>query len=599
MAPVKDDDAASGIYTYDGSFASGAQDTHVSNVTNDGSISFAAKVAAENEKVAQEFGLPLGVYGFKGQRQPRGDDGDDDGEVADSTTDCELASTFSGVYEMDDSSLVRNVSADAILGDQERAEVGEKNRSVGHSESNGDDTRGTLGLIGDYAVPFAKGSRGGSQSQDGSNKTPPGGFMDTLMRTMVRMGLGWEANRPSTPETMEKTGSPTGSREEEVSVVPSVSILSFDGPEANTTTSASRAPLFKGRSIQRNYPTRSSATGTTQDKPPLLNPARLIAVCTCVVLFSVALAVGGYIAYDRRGDSDSDGASAIRSNNDDFRDALTSSTAANPTVTTPAEKLPCGVDSLSAVFDINGNEFDCIWFSLRSAPYKDVMCETRPDIADACRETCGGKCDGAATPATPGNPGTTSSTTSAASVTSTSGTKEQAAVVSTPSPVTTAPTGSPVAAPTPSPSPAPTAWPTGAPFAAPTWAPFAAPTWAPIAAPTSVPFTAPTSAPFTAPTRAPIPAPTAAPFAAPTSAPVRQPTPLPTRLPAVAPVDVPTSAPQSSSQCPPDSSGFIPDSTTTCEEFTAFHPDFRRQRCQPGWPVYTFCYATCGNCDST
>ena len=588
MSPGKDDDAASGIFTYDGSFASSAQNSHVTSATHDGSISFAAKVAAENEKVAQEFDLPLGVYGFRG---PRLADEEEAVSTSGSGAMDELASTFSGVYEMDDSSFVRNVSADAIFEAQERADSKEKDRTSSPPGSKGEDTRGTMGLIGDYALPSNKGSQGGSQESNGS---PQGGIMDAVMRTMVRLGLAWDGSRPSPPESVEKTGTPTGSHEEEASVGASVSMLSFDGPEANTTTSASKAPLFKVRAVLQNYPARSTTVEPTQVKPPLLNPARLITVCSCVVLISVALAIGGYIAISRRGESESERASPIGSGDDDeFLDALTPSTVGNPAVTTlaPPTESPCGEDSLSALFDINGDAYDCIWFSERSSPYRNVMCDTRPDIADACRETCTGKC--ASTQATQGNPNIATSSTS-----STSGTQQQAAVVTTASPVTTTPTsastGQPSGGPTRAPVSAPTSLPSLAPVAQPTVP--APPTTAPIAPPTRAPVSAPTRAPVSAPTSAPIAAPTSAPIAPPTRAPVTAPTRPPTRAPIAAPTSAPFGA---GDACPPDSPGFIPGSTTSCEEFGMFHPDFRAQRCRTGWPVFTFCYATCGNCIAT
>eukprot|EP00977_Amphora_coffeiformis_P009469 scaffold2192_cov170-Amphora_coffeaeformis.AAC.3 len=607
-ANAKEDDAASGIFTYDGSFVSSAQNSHVTTDTNDGSISFAAKVAAENEKVAKEFGLNLGVYGFKGPRSTDGEESEEVVSVNDGslrTTD-DLASTFSGVYDMDDSSFVRNVSADAIFEAQDRADSEDKERHITPPGSKGEETRGTMGLIGDYAVPSSKGSQGGSE---GPNAAPQGGIMDTVLRTMVRLGLAWDGRTPSTPESAEKTSGPTGSHEEEASQGCSVSMLSFDGPEVNTTTSASKAPLFKGRTVVRNYPAHSTATAQPEGKPPLLNPARLITVCSCVVLISVALAIGGYIAISRRGDSESTERSSASGlgDDDEFRQAITSTTVGTETSPVPSTELPCGEDSLSSLFDINGNVYDCIWFSERSTPYRNVMCETRPDIADACRETCIGKCD--STTATQGNQETTATTTAATTAaatttaattkaatttaatttaatttaatttaatttaatttttttSSTSSTTEQAPVVSTPSPVTGAPVSTPTRAPV---RPLPTAVPTGSPIAAPT----RAPTRAPVAAPTRAPIEPPTRAPTRRPTRQP----TNSPVAAPTSAPSR-----PARV------------------CPPDTEGFIPGSTTTCEEFGRFHPDFRTQRCQSGWPVFTFCFTTCGNCIET
>ena len=274
MPTGREDDAASGIFTYDGSFASSAQNTQV---TSD--ASFAAKVAAENERVAAEYELPLGLYGFGGV------DGETPSVTGSQPTD-DVASAYSGVFDMDESSFLRGVSADAAFEAQERAEEFERSRSTPPG-SKSEETRGTVGdFIGDYDVPKTLPSDG-----EGSRTSHEGGFLDGLVRTMVSMGLAWGTpGRPATPETADKTNSPTGSHEDGGSGVASVSILSFDGPEAkvaevNSTASASRAPLFKGRAVARSYPERST-TQQSQTKPPLLNPARLISICSCVVLLA-------------------------------------------------------------------------------------------------------------------------------------------------------------------------------------------------------------------------------------------------------------------------------------------------------------------------
>lgn len=600
MPPGREDDAASGIFTYDGSFASSAQNTENPGDASLADASFAAKVAAEDLKIAKEFDLPLGVYGFGGNApSTNGSYRTDD-----------VASTYSGVFDMDESSFVRGVSADAAFEAQERAEELERSRSSG---SKGEDTKtsGVGDCIGDYDVPAKT-----SSESEASRATEEKGILNGLVRTMVSMGLAWGTVKgPETPETTDKTSTPTGSHQEEAAPAPgdgSVSILSFDGPEGkvnevNSTTSGSRVPLFKGQAVtrsykerlaaynSRNYPERNVADND-ETKPPLLNPARLITICSCVVLFAVALAVGGWIAISRRGESEASKATGNSGFDDDeiILGALTQSPTATLTVspesTDPeAEDPPCGEDSISVLFEINNELYDCIWFSERTLPYRKVMCEMRPDIADACRQTCSGKCGPTAAPTMQLDETSepTGQPTVAPSVVDT----EAPTAGSTVKP-SLRPTLGPTGLPTSNPSARPQ---TGVPTAAATLTPT---TTFPVASPTLQPTrVATTGAPFASPTRAPVAAPTQAPVAAPTRAPVAAPTRAPVQTRAPVPAPVRTEAPSSLTLvCPPDNPGFIPGSTTTCAQFALFHPDFRAQRCQPGWPVYTFCYASCNSC---
>ena len=577
----REDDAASGIFTHDGSFTSSAQNSCVT----DGSMSFAAKVAAENKRVAQEFDLPLGVYGFGGPPSTNGATSTNGSMPTD-----DVASTFSGVFDMDDSSFVRGVTADAVFEAQERAE--EQDRSRTPPGSKGEDTRGTGTVgeyIGGYDVPSVV-----SSSTPGSNGGG-GGVFDVLVRTMVSMGLAWGTTnpRPATPETTDKTATPTGSQEGRPSGNASVSVLSYDGPgpEINSTASASKAPFFKGRTVARNYPARS--TVNEEEKPPLLNPARLITICSCVVLISVSLAVGGWVAISRRGE---DSVAALDTNDqDEFRAAIPKSTSSPVAAPVPPAEPPCGEDSLSASFDINGDSYDCIWFSQRSAAYRSVMCSKREDIATACRQTCSGNCapstSPVSTPEVENDLETATTVMPSVSPTHKPTSGPSAQPSSTP---TTLPTSTPTAQPTSTPSSTPTAPPTSAPTALIIEPPTRSPTFAPFAAPTSAPSFVVAVPP---PTRAPTRPPTVRPTSRQTEAPIA----VPTRVPTMPPVPVPVSTDgptETSVVCPPDQPGFIPGSNTSCEDFARFHPDFRAQRCQPGWPVFDFCYATCGNCFS-
>ena len=250
--PGGEDDAVSGIFTYDGTFATNAQNSHVTAEAE----SFSAKVAAENKKVAEEFGLPLGNYGFGGP-QSNGDST----SVGGSLPTNDVASTFSGVYamsEMDDNSFLRNVSADVILDAQERGQEsnpGDVSYIESMIESKAEEKSGNIGeLIGGYAV-----TRAPSPPQE-INTTPQGGqgtLFDSFMRTMVNLGLVWQTSgtAPSSPQATDRTSSPAGSQDQGDDR--SVSMLSFEGREVTSMTNASRAskiPFFKGKILERKYP---------------------------------------------------------------------------------------------------------------------------------------------------------------------------------------------------------------------------------------------------------------------------------------------------------------------------------------------------------
>jgi hypothetical protein len=606
--PGRDDDAASGVFTYDGSTT---QNSMITSATGD-SGSFAAKVAAENERVAREFDLPLGSYG--GLRSPPSTTGS---YTTGSVQTEDVASNFSGIFDNDDNSFLRNVSADAAFKAQAREDVRERQRSPANSK--GEDTQGMDGLIGIDSIPVPIAPENPGSRSNGSGE---GNFMSSIrngvVNTMVSLGLAWGNPRSSTPQTSGEE-SPIGSAEEE-SVGPSVSHLSFDGKEVTSTASASKSPLARLMAINQRQSTRARHGFTTEErteKATMMSPTRLISICIAVIFLSIALAVGGWAVLSRRKDSSTTAeAQQIPGSNPLTDDEVLMATAVPTTsAPTPFPVAPPSTtggkceDSLTATFLISGMSYDCIWFSQRSSAYQSVMCTSQEDIFDACQLSCG-NCDNTASPSSGPTRGSeelteTTEPTLLPSFAPTRTPTRAPSILPSVAPITSAPVAAPTfapstAAPTGLPaavfSPAPT-FATQGPVAAPTAQPFAFPTSVPVPGPTSTPIAAPTRAPFARPTRAPFGAPTSAPFAEPTAQPFAAPTRAPFAAPTAFPIATPTLAPVPSPECPPDNEGSIPFSTTSCEEFTRFTEDFREQRCRPSFPVWEHCKETCGNCE--
>jgi hypothetical protein len=625
--PGREDDAASGVFTYDGSTT---QNSMITSATGE-SGSFAAKVAAENERVAREYDLPLGSYGLRSPPSTTGS------FTTGSVQTEDVASNFSGIFDNDDNSFLRNVSADAAFKAQAREEVRERQRSPANSK--GEDTKGMDGLIGSYAIPVPIAPENPGSRTNGSRE---GNLMTSIragvMNTMVSLGLAWGNPRPSTPQTSGEV-SPAGSHEEE-SVGPSVSHLSFDGKEVNSTASASKSPLSRLMAINNRQSTRARhgfATEERVEKAAMISPKRLIPICSAVIFISIALAVGGWVVLSRQGDPSTTAEAQQIPGSGLTDDEVLVATAVPTSAPTPSPVSPSPPstqgetceDSLTATFLISGMSYDCIWFSQRSSAYRSVMCTSQEDIFNACQLACG-NCDHTALPTSAPTTGTEEliETTEPAMIPSIAPTRAPTrtptilpsvassalVVAATSSPV--APTGppvslltsaptfvtqAPVAAPTAQPvafptTRAPIAAPTSAPFAAPTDQPIATPTRAPFAAPTGAPFAEPTDQPIATPTRAPFAAPTGAPFAEPTAQPFAAPTGAPFAAPTTFPIATPTRAPVPRAECT-DNEGDIPLSSTSCEEFNRFTEEFRAQRCRTGFPVFEHCRETCDNCE--
>jgi hypothetical protein len=611
--PGREDDAASGVFTYDGSTT---QNSMITSGTGE-SGSFAAKVAAENERVAREYDLPLGSYGLRSPPSTTGS------FTTGSVQTEDVASNFSGIFDNDDNSFLRNVSADAAFKAQAREEVRERQRSPANSK--GEDTQGMDGLIGSYAIPVPIAPENPGSRSNGSRE---GNLMTSIragvMSTMVSLGLAWGNPRPSTPQTSGEE-SPVRSHEEE-SVGPSVSHLSFDGKEVNSTASASKSPLSRLMAITNRQSTRARQGFTTEEraeKAAMISPKRLIPICSAVIFISIALAVGGWVVLSRQEDPATIAEAQQVPGSGLTDDEVLVATAVPTSAPTPSPVSPSPPstqgetceDSLTATFLISGMSYDCIWFSQRSSAYRSVMCTSQEDIFNACQLACG-NCDHTALPTSAPTTGTdemietTEPTMIPIFVPTRAPTRTPTMLPSVaPIALIVAATSSPVAAPTFAPS---TATPTGplvslltsaptfviqAPVAAPTAQPVVFPTTrAPIAAPTSAPFAEPTVQPIATPTRAPFAAPTGAPFAEPTAQPFAAPIGAPFAAPTAFPIATPTRAPVPRAECT-DNEGDIPFSSTSCEEFNRFTEEFRAQRCRTGFPVFEHCRETCENCE--